>query len=373
MGPSRGPRDRDVAIADSAMGPSRGPRCTDAPVADLAASTLHAPRVAAPIPAARAGIGLRAPHYRALLEEQPDVGFLEVHSENYFGAGGAPHHYLEQARARYPLSLHGVGLSLGSADPLDRRHLASLKRLIERYEPALVSDHLCWNSVDGRYLNDLLPLPYTEETLAHFVRRVDEAQEYLGCELLIENPSSYLQFRASTIPEWEFLAEVAQRSGCGILLDINNVYVSACNHGFADGTEARAAVQGSTGCGFDAKRYFSAMPRGAVREFHLAGHTVKRHPDGEFANAPSLARGPRLDPIGDILIDTHSAPVADPVWMLYHTAVAHFGQVPTLIEWDTDLPELTVLVAEAHKAQRVLRETPNRRLPETHLRQAQEL
>jgi uncharacterized protein (UPF0276 family) len=273
---------------------------------------------------AQAGIGLRAPHYRALLEEQPDVGFVEVHSENYFGAGGAPHHYLELARARYPLSLHGVGLSLGSADPLDRRHLANLKRLIERYEPALVSDHLCWNSVDGRYLNDLLPLPYTEETLGHFARRVDEAQEYLGRELLIENPSSYLQFRVSTIPEWEFLAEVARRSGCGILLDINNVYVSACNHGFS------------------ADRYLAAMPRASIREFHLAGYTVKHLPEG------------------DILIDTHNALVHDAVWRLYGQAVARFGQVPTLIEWDTDLPELAVLVAEAHKAQRRLDGAPNR-------------
>jgi uncharacterized protein (UPF0276 family) len=344
-------------------------------------------RVAASIPAAEAGIGLRAPHYRALLDEQPDVGFLEVHSENYFGAGGAPHYYLEQSRRRYPLSLHGVGLSLGSADPLDRRHLASLKRLIERYEPALVSDHLCWNSIDGRYLNDLLPLPYTEETLTHFVRRVDEAQEYLGRELLIENPSSYLQFRASTIPEWEFLAEVARRSGCGILLDINNVYVSACNHGS------------------DADMYLAAMPRASVREFHLAGHTVKRYPEGEFANAPSLgsgvllrptssilgvvARDPRLDsgmesgatvqgstvsgfdPTGEILIDTHSAPVQEAVWALYRKAVAHFGPVPTLIEWDTDLPELAVLVAEAHKAQRVLDGAPNRGSPDTQRARAQ--
>ncbi len=272
-----------------------------------------APDRGQPLPA-RAGIGLRAPHYRALLEEEPDVGFLEVHSENYFGAGGAPHYYLEQARRRYPLSLHGVGLSLGSANPLNRRHLESLKRLIERYAPALVSDHLCWCSIDGRYLNDLLPLPYTQESLDHFVRRVDEAQEYLGRELLIENPSSYLQFRDSSIPEWEFLAEVARRSGCGILLDVNNVYVSACNHGFA------------------ADRYFAALPPAAVKEMHLAGHTVKRHAQGE------------------LLIDTHNAPVTDAVWALYETALAHFGPVPTLIEWDSELPALSVLVTEAQRA-----------------------
>ncbi len=302
----------------------------------LAPSPFHAPRVAAPIPAGAAGIGLRAPHYRALLDERPDVSFLEVHSENYFGAGGTPHYYLERARALYPLSLHGVGLSLGSADPLDRRHLANLRRLIERYEPALVSDHLSWSSVDGRYLNDLLPLPYTDEALTHFVQRVCEAQDYLGCELLIENPSSYLQFRASTIPEWEFLAEVARHSGCGILLDINNVYVSACNHGFS------------------ADDYLAAIPRAAVKEMHLAGHTVKRHPEGE------------------LLIDTHNAPVIGAVWALYETAVAHFGPVPTLIEWDTDLPQLAVLVDEAHKAQRLLREASQLRRLETHELHVQE-
>lgn len=302
----------------------------------LAASPYHVPPVAAPIPAGAAGIGLRAAHYRELLEARPAVGFLEVHSENYFGAGGAPHYYLERARALYPLSLHGVGLSLGSADPLNRRHLEGLKRLIERYAPGLVSDHLSWSSVDSRYLNDLLPLPYTEESLAHFVRRVCEAQDYLGRELLIENPSSYLQFRASTIPEWEFLAEVARRSGCGILLDINNVYVSACNHGFS------------------AHDYLAAIPRAAVKEMHLAGYTVNHHPEGA------------------ILIDTHSAPVHDAVWSLYAQAVARFGPVPTLIEWDTDLPPLAVLVNEAHKAQRILRAASPRPRPETRVPQAQE-
>jgi hypothetical protein len=283
----------------------------------MTAAPVTAARVAGPIPVS-AGIGLRAAHYREMLETRPAVGFVEVHSENYFGAGGAPHYYLERARALYPLSLHGVGLSLGSADPLNRRHLASLKRLIERYEPGLVSDHLCWSSVDGQYLNDLLPLPYTEEALAHFVRRVDEAQEFLGRALLIENPSSYLAFQASTIPEAEFLVEVARRSGCGILLDINNIYVSSRNHGF------------------DPERYLTAVPPTLVREIHLAGYSVNRYPEGE------------------ILIDTHSAPVYDAVWALYRRALEHLGPLPTLIEWDTELPALPVLVDEADKARQIL-------------------
>jgi uncharacterized protein (UPF0276 family) len=199
--------------------------------------------------------------------------------------------------------------------------------------------------VDGRYLNDLLPMPYTPESLAHFVRRVDEAQEYLGRELLIENPSSYLAFQASTIPEAEFLVEVARRSGCGILLDINNIYVSSRNHGF------------------DPEHYLAAIPPALVREIHLAGYSVNRYPEGESANAPSLARGPRLDPIGEILIDTHIAPVYDAVWTLYRRALEHLGPLPTLIEWDTDLPALPVLVNEADKARQILetaRRTPVR-------------
>lgn len=260
------------------------------------------------------GIGLRAPHYRDLLEARPAIGWLEVHSENYFGEGGAPLYYLDRARRDYPLSLHGVGLSLGSGDALNRRHLAALKRLIARFEPALVSDHLCWCSVDGLYLNDLLPLPYTEEALRHFVARVREAQDYLGRQLLIENPSSYLTFAHSTIPEQEFLAAVARESGCALLLDVNNVYVSAMNHGF------------------DARRYLEAIPPEAVREIHLAGHTINRHADGE------------------IFIDTHNAPVCEAVWELYRHTLAHLGPRPTLIEWDSDLPALGTLVDEAHRA-----------------------
>lgn len=268
----------------------------------------------------RAGIGLRAPHYRDVLEQQPAAGWLEVHSENYFGAGGAPLHYLERIREHYPLSLHGVGLSLGSADKLNIAHLEKLRTLIARVEPALVSEHLCWSSIGGRYLNDLAPLPYTEEALQHVSTRIRQAQDYLGRQLLIENVSSYLEYQDSVIPEWEFLAAVADASGCGILLDINNIFVSASNHGF------------------DAGEYLHAIPVAAVQEMHLAGFSVNRYDDGE------------------ILIDTHSARVAAPVWALYREAVQRFGAVPTLIEWDTDIPPLAVLMDEMHSADKILGE-----------------
>jgi len=266
-----------------------------------------------PIPA-RAGIGLRTPHHREVLDTHPDVAWFEVHSENFFAAGGKPHEVLEQVRAQYPLSLHGVGLSLGSTDPLNKWHLEKLKSLISRYEPGLVSEHLCWSSVDNRYLNDLLPLPYTEEALNHVVQRIQQVQDYLGRQILLENLSSYLQFTDSTIPEWEFLSAVAQTSGCGILLDVNNIYVNATNHGF------------------DADVYLHAIPVSAVREMHLAGHS---HEDG-------------------CLIDTHSKPVADAVWQLYERAVLRFGRVPTLIEWDNDIPSLDVLMGEANRAQQIM-------------------
>ncbi len=266
-----------------------------------------------PIPA-RAGVGLRTPHYREVLDTRPDIPWFEVHSENFFAEGGPAHDLLTAVRREYPLSLHGVGLSLGSTDPLNRWHLDKVKALIERYQPGLVSEHLSWSSVGGRYLNDLLPLPYTEEALRHISSRIQQVQDYLGRQILVENLSSYLQFSTSTIPEWEFITAVAQRSGCGILLDVNNVYVNARNHGF------------------DAADYLRAIPVSAVGEMHLAGHTDE----------------------GDCLIDTHSRPVAPAVWTLYEQAVHRFGRLPTLIEWDADIPPLTVLMSEAAKADTIL-------------------
>ena len=269
---------------------------------------------------ARAGIGLRAEHYVPVLETRPAIGWLEVHPENYFGDGGKPLYYLEQIRPHYPLSLHGVGLSLGSTDPLNTTHLKQLKALIQRFEPALVSEHLSWGSIDGRYLNDLLPLPYTQEALDHIVARIGQVQDYLGRQILLENPSSYLEFQASTIPEWEFINEMAKRSGCGLLLDVNNIYVSACNHGF------------------DAFNYLQAIPLGPVQEMHLAGFTVNRFEDGQ------------------ILIDSHNQLICEEVWSLYRQAIQRFGPTPTLIEWDTDLPPLQVLLDEAEHADTTLRE-----------------
>jgi uncharacterized protein (UPF0276 family) len=269
---------------------------------------------------AHAGIGLRAAHYREILESRPALGWLEVHSENYFGEGGAPHRYLEALRAHYPLSLHGVGLSLGSSDELSIAHLRKLKALIERYEPGLVSEHLSWGSVDGRFFNDLLPLPYTEESLAHLVERVVKTQDTLDRQILVENPSTYLRFVHSTIPEAEFLSALAERSGCGILLDVNNVCVSARNHGT------------------DPHAYLAVVRAQAVAEIHLAGFTVNRFDDGE------------------ILIDTHSRPVDPQVWALYREALERLGPLPTLIEWDADIPPLPVLIGEANQAQHILEE-----------------
>lgn len=276
-------------------------------------------RVHSAIPA-RAGIGLRAPHFQAVLEQLPDVGWFEAHSENYFGlgkttdVGGTALHYLQRIREYYPISLHGVGLSLGSVDPLNRQHLKQLKNLIDVIEPGLVSEHLSWSSVDGRYFNDLLPLPYTEEALKHMVGRIGETQEILGRQILIENASSYLEYSDSTIPEWEFVTALAQRADCKILLDVNNIYVNAMNHGF------------------DPKLFLRSVPTELVSEIHLAGHTVKTFAEGVLR------------------IDTHDQPVCGAVWSLYADAVARFADVPALIEWDSNLPPLAVLLEEAARA-----------------------
>jgi uncharacterized protein (UPF0276 family) len=267
---------------------------------------------------ARAGIGLRALHHEALATEHPQVGWLEAHSENYFADGGAQIESLARLRALYPLSLHGVGLSIGSTDPLNREHLRLLKRTIARFEPALVSEHLSWGSVGEQFMNDLLPMPYTEEALRHMIERVNQVQEFLGRRILIENVSSYLQFKHAELREPEFLAALAARSGCGLLLDVNNVYVSARNHGF------------------DPYRFIAEIPAAAVEEIHLAGHTVNRYGERE------------------IIIDTHADHVCAAVWELYDFTIAHCGPKPTLIEWDTDIPAVDVLVAEAMLADRHL-------------------
>lgn len=260
-----------------------------------------------------AGIGLRGPHMQELLRTLPDVDFLEVHSENFFGAGAATEDLLT-ACLNYPISLHGVGLSLGSSDDISASHLANLRRLIHKTEPVMVSEHLSWGSIDGVHFNDLLPLPYTEEALNHFCTRVAQVQEVLGRRILIENPSSYLCYRHSTIPEWEFLVAVSKRTGAGLLLDINNVYVSARN------------------LNFDPEEYLASIPGDAVEEVHLGGHTVRSFPDCE------------------LLIDDHGSPVCDAVWELYIHAISRWGVKPTIIEWDTDLPELSRLLLESELA-----------------------
>ena len=261
-----------------------------------------------------AGIGLRAPHVSRVLAERPPVAWFEVHSENYFGDGGPALVALDRIRADYPLSLHGVGLSLGSTDPLDVGHLDKLKRLADRVRPARVSEHLCWSSVNGRHYNDLLPLPYTSEALDHVCARVGQVQDYLGREILVENVSCYLTFPESTIPEHEFVVAVATRTGCRLLVDVNNIYVNSRNHGI------------------DADAYLAAISPAMVAEVHLAG----------------------FDASGPLLIDTHGAPVAPDVWALYGRALRRFGAVPTLIEWDTDIPEFDVLLREAGTAQSYL-------------------
>jgi len=262
---------------------------------------------------AAAGIGLRSAHAAEIMAARPALGFLEVHAENYM-SGSPALAMLTDLRRDYPLSLHGVGLSLGGAGELDRAHLARFKSLVDRLDPLLVSEHLSWSGAAGVYLNDLLPLPYTEETLAIFCRHLDEAQEALGRRLLIENPSTYLRFRNSTIDEAEFLVALTQRTGCGILCDVNNLYVNARNFDF------------------DPIAYLDVLAAAPVGEIHLAGHH-------------------RADAGGKpILIDDHGSTVAEPVWRVYREALARFGRVPTLVEWDTQLPALEVLLGEAKRA-----------------------
>lgn len=267
---------------------------------------------------ARAGAGLKPAHYATILGDRPDVGWFEVHAENYMGAGGPPYVFLERIRALYPLSVHGVGLSIGSAGGLATGHLARLKAVVDRYQPFVVSEHLAWSTHDGVFLNDLLPLPYTTATLDLVVRHVDEAQTFLGRQILIENPSTYLRFDGPQMAETEFLRAVAQRTGCGLLLDVNNVVVSAANHGF------------------DAAGYLAAFPVEHVGEIHLAGHAV-------------------LDGGGEtLLVDTHDRAVPGAVWALYRGLIDRIGPRPSLVEWDTDVPAWPVLAAEVARADAVL-------------------
>ena len=266
---------------------------------------------------AAAGIGLRAPHVHEVIDTRPPTAWLEVHAENYLG-GGPALRSLDQLRPSYPISLHGVGLSLGSADGPDGRHLHRLAALIGRVEPMLVSEHLSWSITGGVYLNHLLPLPYTDESLELLCRHVDQTQIALGRQILIENPSSYLRFRHSPIPEPEFLTELARRTGCGLLCDVNNIYVSAHN------------------LGFDALAYVGALPRASVGEIHLSGH-ARNDADGRT-----------------ILIDDHGSRVSPGVWQLYTHALSRFGPVATLVEWDTDIPRLDTLLAEATVADGLL-------------------
>ena len=259
------------------------------------------------------GVGLRTRHFPHVLAGTARVDWFEAISENFMIRGGRPLAVLERARAAAPVVLHGVSLSLGSTDPLNERYLRDLRALVHHIEPAWVSDHLCWGSVDGHYAHDLLPLPYTAEALAHVVERVRAVQDRLGRQILIENVSSYLTYKHSAMPEWEFLVEVAERADCGILFDVNNVYVSATNHGF------------------DAEQYLAAMPGDRVCQIHLAGHSDK----------------------GTHLLDSHEGHVRQPVWELYRLAVRRLGPVSTLVEWDEGVPEFEVLCAEAGRARAV--------------------
>ena len=274
-------------------------------------------RCSRPIPA-KAGIGLRFQHHQAVIDSRPDVAWFEVHTENYMG-GGAPLRYLDAIRRDFPVALHGVGLSLGSAEGLDQAHLERIRQVAERVEPGLISEHIAWSVVGGNYLADLLPLPMTEEALAIVCRHIDQTQTYLKRLILVENPSTYLTFAHSSIPEWEFMTAVAARTGCGILCDVNNIFVSACNHGW------------------DVSAYLNALPSGSIGEIHLAGHTVRLLADGTT-----------------VRIDDHGSRVIDDVWRLYQEALMRFGAVPTLIEWDNNVPPLEVLLQEADHAATIM-------------------
>ena len=290
---------------------------------------------ASPVLPSRAGIGLKPEHFRDVLAQTPDLGFFEVHAENYMVAGGPFHYYLEQIRARYPLSIHGVGLSIGGQDPLDEDHLARLAALLERYQPESFSEHLAWSSHGGNFFNDLLPLPYTAQSLAHVCAHIDHVQERLGRRMLLENPATYVEFSASSMAENEFISQIVCRTGCGLLLDVNNVHVTSVNHGR------------------NAREYILGLPLQAVAEVHLAG----------FAEAADSSGQP-------LLIDSHGAPVAQAVWELYAFTLGLTGPTPTLIERDNAIPELAVLLHEARQANAIMERLFKDHSPSTESQQA---
>ena len=264
------------------------------------------------------GIGLRSQHYQAMLDTRPEIGFLEIHSENYFNAHSKNHYYLEQIAPYYPMSFHGIGLSLGSSEAISKQHLKKLKTLVDRFQPALVSDHLSWCSLQGNFFNDLLPIPYTKEALTCFIDNVNQVQDYLQRQILIENPSSYLEYKEFEMSEPEFINEISQQTGCGLLLDLNNIYVSATNHQFS------------------IQEYLDVINHDAVQEIHLAGHTKKQIDDST------------------LLIDTHSTVVSQPVWDIYKQYINDTKtNAITLIEWDVEVPTLDILLTEAGKATKI--------------------
>jgi uncharacterized protein len=266
-----------------------------------------------------AGTSFKHDHLVAIRTERTGRGFFEVHAENYMGAGGPPHRALETLRRDHPLSLHGVCMSIGGERPLDKAHLARFQHLVDRYEPALVSEHLAWSTHGTAYFNDLLPLPYTEATLLSVCDHIDQVQEAIRRPLLLENPSTYVAFRASTMSETDFIRAVARRTGCGLLLDVNNVFVSATNHGFS------------------ALDYLSDFPLASVGEIHLAGHAEQSDDEDDL-----------------LLIDSHDGPIADAVWKLFEIVISRCGPVPTLVEWDSKIPDWPILKAEAAAAQAIL-------------------
>lgn len=269
---------------------------------------------------AKSGVGLKSKHYEAILESLPDIGWFEVHPENYMGDGGPPHHYLSKIRENYPLSLHGVGLSIGGESALSQDHLARLKNLIERYEPALFSEHLAWSTHDDTFYNDLLPVAYDERTLNRVVAHIQQVQETVGRQMLLENPSTYVAWASSTMSEIDFIKEVQRRSGCGLLFDVNNVYVSCSNHGI------------------DPMSYIKDFPLDKVQEIHLGGHA------------------PDIDDLGKpLLIDAHDREVDEKVWILFERTIEMIGEIPTLVEWDNNVPEWPVLFKEASAAGEILK------------------